>query len=200
MSLDSQSTSSTLQHLNIPVDLPDMKIVHTVSLHPSDESTGLSTDHSFIAVGQVLNMRITIKHTRRWGFQKSSSVVDTAAIDFGFEVQANPDTWLIGGQRKANFSAKENEVKSFALLLLPQRTGNLPYPSFDIQPIIPRQAGVDSVGREEAGAIISYEVDYREHARTMFVIPGMSSTTASLDPRGSVGGAWLVEAKGRWEC
>lgn len=186
-----------MQYLTVPVDLPDMKIVHTVSLQPVKSATDFITDDNVKAVGQLLAMKVSIRHTRRWGHLNPWPVLDSAPVDFGFEVQANSDTWLIGGQRKACFSAREDEVITFALLLLPQKTGHLPYPSLDIQPIIPRQSSEDNTGEKETETMISCEVDYREHAQTIYIVPGMSSTTVSLDPSGSIGGAWLVEAKGR---
>jgi len=79
-----------------------MKIVHTVRFSTLDEIQSPNPEYLFAIVGQVMPMELSIKYTQRWAHEKGN----TAAMDFWYEVHANPDTWLVGGQRKARFSLK----------------------------------------------------------------------------------------------
>lgn len=164
------------------------------------------------AVGQAIPAELVIKHTRGWSNQTGAESKDEQ-LEFYYEVHTHPDTWLVGGQRKAHFSArvslncptlrleassqemiKENESLSFPLLLLPQRVGLLLYPSVDVSLLHRR----DKASIEDQGAssktIPVCETDYRSQCDTLLVIANLRSTTVSLDPGSSGSGSWLVES------
>ena len=77
---------------------------------------------------------------------------------------------------------------TFALLLLPQRTGQLIFPSVEIRV-------VENKDEDGEGDEVSCETDYRSQAETVEVVTGLESTTVRLDG----GGAWLLETKARDE-
>lgn len=62
-----------------------------------------------VAVGQALSAELVITHSRKWSSPEKPM---DDILDFCFEVHASPDTWLIGGQKKAHFSAKVNDLLS----------------------------------------------------------------------------------------
>ncbi len=80
-----------------------MQVIHTVSLELHRKTWGGRAEVHTVAIGQVIPAELKIQHTRKWA--DPSSTVDEA-LEFCFEVHASPDTWLIGGQRKAHFRAK----------------------------------------------------------------------------------------------
>lgn len=100
-----------MQHLFVPVDIPYMEVIHTVSLHLHRDTMEALAVIQPVAVGQAIPAELKIQHTREWA-DPGSSIDDV--LEFCLEVHASPDTWLIGGQRKAHFSAKVR---------------NLPFPS-----------------------------------------------------------------------
>jgi hypothetical protein len=51
-------------------------------------------------------------------------------------MHVNPELWLVGGRRRGNFIAEDGETKSFAIMLLPQRSGHLLLPSIDIKTFV----------------------------------------------------------------
>ena len=93
------------RHLTVPFDLPHMEFVHTAQLRPLDHAAVDSSAQAPIAINQPLPMQLLITHTRQWDLDREPGAMPEY-MAFQYEVQASPDTWLIGGQRKARFSAK----------------------------------------------------------------------------------------------
>lgn len=91
-----------------------MGIIHTACLNLHYPHLKSSPELECIALGQPIPAELVIKHTRRWLTQAEPSS-KSQALEFCYEMQANPDTWLIGGRRKAHFSAKVNALGSFSL-------------------------------------------------------------------------------------
>lgn len=108
--------ASRRQWLTVPFDLPHLDFVHTAQL--SRMFTPDSRDHppSFIAVDQPLPMQLSISHTRHWAVDSSPARVPEV-MEFEYELRACPETWLIGGPRKARFRAKVGVPLSLALPL-----------------------------------------------------------------------------------
>ena len=104
-----------LQRLVVPVDMAEMKVVHKAQLDLLNDpaQTTISTYHG---QGRAMQAELAIEHTRHWGFDS----MDDKPLDFYFEMQANPDAWLVGGQRSARFSARVSGlcVRSSVLLIL----------------------------------------------------------------------------------
>ena len=104
-------TDSKPQYLTVPVDVPQIGAVHTVSMKLGGNAS-LQTEIGAIGIGQPISAELAIKHTRRW-FGQPQTQPENQKFHFCYEVHANPDTWLIGGQKKAHFVAK---VHDFTLL------------------------------------------------------------------------------------
>jgi trafficking protein particle complex subunit 10 len=181
-----------------------MDVIHTVSLELHRETLVGPAEVQAVAIGQAIPAELAIQHTRKWS--DPSSTLD-GELEFCFEVHASPDTWVIGGQRKAHFSSRvgrppltyvilltpcqEHETLSFPLLLLPQRTGHLLYPSVDVT-ISDRQK-TEPQGNPGRPPHTS-EMDYRNQGDTLLVVPNLSSTTVSIDLENMASGALVVES------
>ena len=200
-------TENTLTHTRrivIPVDVPEIQVVHTAELRLLNMIGHQQDPHA--AVGQILTAELRIHHTRRWC---SSSNQETASsLEFSYELHANPDMWLVGGRRRGNFTAREGETTSFTVMLLPQRPGHLLLPGLEVKTYMPQkqqQQPVASDGSREAAAAaaaaadqarglaphreqVPCEVDYLNHGETVLVLPDLQKTTVSLDPAGVSGG------------
>ena len=200
---------SQRHYLTVPFDLPSTHFVHTVRLQLPNQDAVSKLGSCGTAIDQPLSMQLEISHTRQWDADLTpDSEADTR--EFFYEVHASPDTWLIGGQRRAKFRAKvsqcaisfisprlaesrvqEGQSHTFAVLLVPQTTGRLLYPSVEIMPI-PKAKGDKDDSEEESP--LSSETDYLSQSETILVVPNLASTTVSLDP---ANGAWLVESRSR---
>lgn len=72
------------------------------------------------------------------------------------------------------------------------------FPSIDIHPSpLPRVSHQTDDRGELAESSIVCETDYHHQSETIMVVSDLSSTTVSIDPSSTVGGAWLVESKSR---
>ena len=172
------------------------------------------------AVGQMIAGELSIRHTRRWGSQDDKEKSDQP-IEFSYEIYANPDAWLIGGRKRGNFTATEDESKTFSVMLLPQRAGHLLLPGLEIKAFSPSSTGAGasqnptlhpngvpstSSDTDTAGLPshlqrrqLQCELNYRNHGETLLVIPDLQKTTVRLSPSGGQPGAgsWLVGSEKR---
>jgi len=122
-------------------------------------------------------------------------------LDFVYEISAPADTWLIGGQRRAHFSAKEGEEMTFPLLLLPQRTGYLLYPGVEVWHVPARREngeerdGSKGGGEAQGGEAVSCETDYKSQAKSVHVVAGLSRTTVVVDHEAAENAVRVVETE-----
>lgn len=125
----------------IPVEVPEVQVVHTAELRLLTESlaehgqASHHQQHAYAAVGHMIPAELVLRHTRRWCSKKAESeeANSNSQLEFAYEMHVNPDLWLIGGRRRGHFTAQEGEDTTFALMLLPQRAGNLLLPSIEIK-------------------------------------------------------------------
>lgn len=178
------STLSTPNTLTIPVEVPTLSVLHTASLTLPSAS---ATTNQPISLNSALPAELRLSHTRAWGPDPAHN----GPLDFVYEVSASADHWLIGGQRKARFSAREDEEMTFPLLLLPQRTGHLLYPSVEIKHL--SQGQEDEAGNGDDP--ISCETDYKSQSKSVSVVAGLERTTMAVDHEAPGNGAWALEAK-----
>ena len=97
---------SPTQRLTVPFDVPHVHVLHTVRMHPLRDRARSFLQQDFLAMGSVLPLQVSISHTRRWWAGVARSSYDGILLDFKYEVQALPDDWTIGGQKKGQFSTK----------------------------------------------------------------------------------------------
>ncbi|KAK2784875.1 hypothetical protein FQN52_008811 [Onygenales sp. PD_12] len=194
--LPRDSTSTPTRQIIIPVDVPEIQVVHTANLTLPPPTARTTT-----TVGEMIPAQLTIHHTRRWCPLPTRE--PAATLEFSYEIHANPDIWLIGGRRRGNFTAKEGESRTFTIMLLPQRPGHLLLPGLEMKAFAREQVDDDpemvSGGQRRQ---VPCEVDYRNHAETVLVAPNLRKTTVSLDGSGGAGagvggGSWLVESERR---
>ncbi|KAE9984706.1 hypothetical protein EG327_004917 [Venturia inaequalis] len=145
------------QTITIAVPLPRLHILHNVSL-----SLPTSSTHMF-STGSLIPATVTISHTRQWDTPFSSD-----PLEFTYDIDAPVDTWLIGGQRRTKFVAKEDEVLTWTIMLMPLKSGRLLLPSMDVRLI------------DRTAANWTCETDYRGLAKTVIVIGDVSTTTVGL--------------------
>ena len=190
-SISLATSASTVHTLTVPVEIPTLSILYTASLSlPSREPIPINT---------AVPAELRLSHTRLWGKDPAPN----APLDFVYEVSAPADTWLVGGQRRAHFSAHESQNMTFALLLLPQRTGHLLYPAVEVRHVPStskrdEDGGEDGeAGEEVAEEVLSCETDYKSSSLSVLVVGGLQRTTVAVDQEAPGKGAWMLETK-RW--
>ncbi|KAJ5902123.1 hypothetical protein N7495_002651 [Penicillium taxi] len=197
-----------IRSIIIPVDIPEIQIVHTADLQLQPTADALITRSTHAAVGQMITAEVVLRHTRRWCSPKTQEFPGQE-LECSYELHANPELWLLGGRRRGNFLAREGETTRFTVLLLPQKPGHLLLPGLEIRtfapileqsltPSAPTESGVPIMPIERQ--LIPCEVDYRNYGQTLLVLPDLRKTTVSLSATGSPSGSsWLVDSERRAE-
>lgn len=86
------------------MDVPQTQIVYQANLrlfggtHETQDAGGAS------AVGHGIPAELVLQYTRRWDVKRAVSERQPDELEFYYELDASPETWLIGGRRKARFS------------------------------------------------------------------------------------------------
>ena len=165
-SVDEPATNENgIRRLDITVPVPRLSVLHTANLSIQKDSSQI------LATGVLVSAQLSIVHTRRWD---SPEVFDSltqepdGALDFVFELDAPPDNWLIAGQRRTRFSAREGEVKTWEILLVPLKPGKISLPSVEVRPA---GKGMDD---------LTYDTFYESMGETTLVIDDVGSTTIAL--------------------
>ncbi|KAI9729237.1 MAG: hypothetical protein M1834_007029 [Cirrosporium novae-zelandiae] len=208
---DPKDARSTRREVIIPVDIPEVEFVQTVEMciHSKDKISPAS-------VGCTITADLKIRCQRKW--HPSSQTNTQESWRFIYELQNNPDTWLVGGRRRASFVIREHETHTIPVVLIPQRPGYLLLPGVDIQATIERDRNLrDSLAspRDSTGVVdfafadksatasptpaptIPCEVDYRNNGETILVLPDLKSTTVSIDPDSFAAGWRLTGSESR---
>lgn len=195
----------------IPVDIPEIQVVHTAELQLQPNAGAPESGSTHAAVGQMITAELCFHHTRRWCSPTAQELAGQP-LECSYELHANPDLWLLGGRRRGNFLTRDGETTKFTVLLLPQKPGHLLLPGLEIRTYAPSQsqsptsppattdsgmgAGSGAPGQRQA---IACEVDYRNHGETVLVLPDLRKTTVSLSASGTGGTSWLVDSERRAE-
>lgn len=162
----------------IPVDVPALQVMHTVELNllppPCADSNSLAAPYvpQMVTVGVALPAELVIRHSRNWDTRTGPRA--GGPLEFYYEVQNSPDTWLVGGRKRAHFTGTVDchgggSVHRFPLILVPAKPGHLLLPNVDIKPV------GEGVGE---GAL---ETEYKANAHVVLVLPDVRATTVRID-------------------
>ncbi|VBB81208.1 Putative protein of unknown function [Podospora comata] len=206
----------------IPVDVPPVAIVHTADLRVSSSQppvvngTDASDGSPTFVINQLLPTTLHLKWTRMWDTDLSTSSL-SQDLEFGYEITAPGDSWLLGGRRKGHFvipavddddaeeklsSTAETEAE-IPVVLVPLREGYLPWPGVEIREV--RAGGENGNGTGENSPVVNVagrvhcETDYRNLGETVEVVGDRGRVTVSLDVSdggGDRGGPMVLECEG----
>ena len=193
LDLHTPPSAFDLHRLTMSVDVPSLDILHTASVRLPNLTRASTHLPPLVYVGQPLRAEVRICHTRKWKSPSTSKPLlpsttegegDEASGDssekklqFVYNVAENLDQWLIGGRKRATFTAEEDEVVGFELVLVPLITGVLRIPSLDVQ--IAGNADAGGGGSIEG---LSCETDCTSAAQSVMVIKdGRESSVTILD-------------------
>ncbi len=182
-------TQVTKRQISIPVEIPTPDLILTIDL----DVTSMPDWKSPIAIGEPLAADLKISHTSAWS--KTPNFRHFGNTNFSYEVVASPDTWIVGGRRRGNFTVETAEQKRFQILLIPQKTGHLLLPSIDIKCNGPEKTDISLPPAKKSEA--TFEVDHQIHAKSVLVMPNLRGTTTVLDSEGVGGRTSLVGSRKR---
>ena len=134
ISVDGAPERSPVQELVIPVDVPELPVLHTVQIQLAGAWEERKRPQC-VEVGETILAELTIEYTRRWGTRSPTA----AASTFRYELQTdNDDDWVVGGQRGGVFHAQVGcPPPSFAF----QLWNPTAFPAFPTGPMLTRTTG-----------------------------------------------------------
>jgi hypothetical protein len=168
--------------------------LHTASLSLTSPEKVLSYSRPIAVAGQPLAAELRIKHTRRWGSRAKLAALanlskEDDAVEFVYTLEASPDTWLVAGQRRSHFSAKEGEEYRANVVLVPLKAGIALLPNIDIRARISTKG---DRGEVAGGEQVVCETDYLSYGESVVVVPDVKRSTIGVGEVGSARGAvWL---------
>ena len=83
-----------------------MHVIHTARLHVGDLSQKSPSEPLLVGLGDAIPAELALKSSYIWDSREVAEDSQSAEYHFCYEFEANPDLWIIGGQRKAYFSTK----------------------------------------------------------------------------------------------
>ncbi|KAF7572199.1 hypothetical protein PtrM4_096990 [Pyrenophora tritici-repentis] len=132
---------------------------------------------------EPLPATLRISHTRRWATPSllvSAASIDTPTdpIDFYYTIDANPDVWLVAGPRRAQFSAKEDEVMEWDIVLIPLRAGNALMPNVEVRAKVKPKD--ESAKKGDEAEPLNCETDYWSYGDVVVVVPDVGTMPSLL--------------------
>ena len=168
--------------ITISVDVPSVDFVHKVSIGLLGQQKYAEHDLQILALGQSFKAQMKITSTRSWSMKCISVTKDDEGEDdhsFVYDIQADPDSWLIGGQRRTRFSAKDGVELTFDLLLIPLRLGTYSLPNVDVQAV--RVSGnTDTNNNEVEPSAVSCETHCESAGPALQVIRDLRSARVQI--------------------
>lgn len=153
--------------ISLAVEVPTLDIAFNATLALLEPGLAGSSETA-VKLGQPVKAELRISHTRFWsaenvfGTQQGDKQKDDD--DFFVEVQADSDTWLVGGTKKKHFSIPVSppssesgaqttaRVISFPIVLVPLKLGSLALPLLDIK-AAGSEDGNSDAGRSQAASV-----------------------------------------------
>jgi len=145
------SESSCLRRLLIDVEIPRVDIVHKATLVLPKDSLYSKHFPPIMGIAEPVSAQVRIVSTDVWGRRNAQKDL-ASSTKFMFEITADPETWLIGGQRRVMFTYETEREQIFDVLLIPLKTGICPVPQVDIQ-MMRLASAVDGAHRDSANAL-----------------------------------------------
>ena len=183
--------TGALRSITISVDVPRVDYVHQVSLSILEQGNAASREPQILILGVPVQARLVVASTRNWsnaaiGQSDQNEEHQKSEADFLVDIHAEPDYWLVGGQRRARFTARSDVESSFDVMLIPLRLGLQHLPNVDIQPSRAHQTP-EETNKPAEPSPISCETHYKSVGQVFQVIRGWRTSRVSISESASAG-------------
>lgn len=160
------------QSITISVDVPNIDMVFNAALDLEDINALATQRPPIVALGQSVQAQVRIRHTDQWSTKRVFPNVPTFKIQgeeaaFACDVNADPETWIIGGRRRCHFTPQEGLEHAFNIVLVPMRLGIHPLPQLEVHQ---ESKHHDAASVATDGPTVSCETNYESAGRLVQVI------------------------------
>lgn len=154
--------------LEIPVDVPQRRLLTAISLTPT-----LSPSTS-IYQGRPLAFLLKLSTSSQWMGLPSELTKEEKTQRLVYDVQVNPEDWIVLGKKKAYFVPDPEKDVSVEIVLLPTRAGTIFLPNVAIYPL--DSPGGSSEGQAKIQGVLC-ESYMKNAAQTVRVLPAKKEVT-----------------------
>lgn len=181
---DNAKDGSEEKSITLAVEVPNLDVVFSTSMALQEPGlTGPADAEYVVKIGQPVKVALQITHTRAWSTRITNDAkADKRATEFVFDIQAEPNTWVLGGPKRKHFSVPLEDLDqamTFPLVLVPLELGLHTLPQIDVQPV----GGEDDVPGSEASA--TCETFCESAATVVKVIRGSKTARVRIVEGGS---------------
>jgi len=113
--------------IHIPADIPSIDVVNTVEL-------SLKKGEDKYRVGSPIQAELSIYSSFNWSLTGPPPPSD---IECYYDIHLDPDTWLISGCNRAQFTIQDDVTQRFQMALIPLRNGVVKIPKVEIEVLTP---------------------------------------------------------------
>ncbi|EKG21033.1 hypothetical protein MPH_01662 [Macrophomina phaseolina MS6] len=171
--------SPITRRITITVGVPRVQILNIAHIDLKSPVPSPAFTPLIAPLGFPLQAALRIKHTRKWDDPSSLAKNANLAhpddpVQFVYEIEADPNVWLLGGAKRVQFEAREGEIKTFPLTLIPLREGYPRWlPSVVIRPVVTKEREKEtSRDRAAAATDVTCEMDLiSQHSSQMVSHP-----------------------------
>ncbi|ORY22633.1 hypothetical protein BCR39DRAFT_551248 [Naematelia encephala] len=157
------SSTAPWRTLDIPVEVPQHRLITTVNFSRTSSSSGLVYEGRALAITAELSTCLTWIGTD-----------DQVQVDVIFDIQANPEDWSLLGRKKGSFIASPDHPHQIDIVLVPMRSGIIFFPAVSVHLLDPPSVNTSSPG-EDPPICETYVSNAAEYIN---VLPAKGSTTA----------------------
>jgi hypothetical protein len=181
-----------LRSITISVDVPRVDYVHETSLSILNQGVAASRDPQILVLGVPVQTRLVVASTRNWSdaatlqSDENEEQQQQSEADFLVTIHADPEYWLVGGQRRARFTARSDAESSFHVMLIPLRLGMQSLPTVDVQPCQAHQIP-GGTNKPMQPSTVSCETHYQSAGLIFHVIRGVRTSRVSVAESASAG-------------
>ncbi|KAI5124589.1 hypothetical protein M0805_003108 [Coniferiporia weirii] len=162
------------RQFTIPVDVPNLDILATtrVDIMPNPFTMGPASrrDNPPVYAGQPITAAVSINTSFYWSSRRKS--VDHYRMRF--ELEENIKDWLISGQKRGEFIAKDGSTHTISITLMALRHGEISLPNV-------RVTAFGSEGGATSTTLPSLETYQAHGAERLLVLPRGGRTTFFLN-------------------
>lgn len=196
IAIDGAEAKLAAQHITISVDVPNVDVVFSAAWRLPRSQLAVGSDPVVVKLGQPLQATLRIRFTKQWSAQSIFPNVPSVRIQgdvqthpvFAAEIEADADTWLVGGPRRHHFTLQGNEMQSIDVLLVPLRLGRHALPLVEV-----KRPSADEDGISNSGDAISVscETHYASAGKLVHVVRDSRTSTVYI-PEAAMTGMDMV--------
>ncbi|SMQ47786.1 unnamed protein product [Zymoseptoria tritici ST99CH_3D7] len=181
------ATKATMAHrITISVEVPNLDVVFSAALTLPPTPPLIEGYPPIFKIGAPIKADLQIKHTKDWSARSIFPNVPRVKLHgqdeddstFVVDIGADPDTWLVGGQRRRRMKLGDEPLKAISVLLIPLREGRHALPVVEISP---QPTDGDASGPDAGDKTISCATYFESAGQSVQIVRDMRTSRVYIE-------------------